>query len=385
VLLVVVAGLLGRALGRVTSVDQGFDPHGVVIASIDLSMAGYGDAAGRQFARELVDRVRRLPGVESATLADRLPGGPMVIDSMRERGGRRLPDKPVVASSWNMVEPDYFRTLRIPIVAGREFAAADLDGGQPVAIVDESTARRLWPGENAVGKYVTSMPGRGQLVAAGAIQRLVVGVARDVKPAGGRREFTTLVVYAPLQQRYTPQVTILARSARSDRGARMPADLRALVSTMNPNLPVLAAHTLDERERGAVVLQIRTAALVSATVGLVGLLLASLGVYGVTTYAIAQRTREIGIRMTLGAGRGDVVRMILRQGLSLVAAGSTIGLLLGAGASRVLRGLLFGLPALDPLTFGGTGLLFAVVGLAACYLPARRATRISPVEALRYE
>jgi predicted permease len=379
VVLVVVAGLFGRALGRVASVDRGFDRRGVSIASVDLSMAGYSDIAGRQFARELIERVRRLPGVESATLADRLPGGPMIVESMRERGKPQT--TPALATSWNMVEPDYFRTLRIPIVAGRDFSAVDLDGRQPVAIVDESTARRLWPGEPAVGRFIASTPMPGFAGPAGPTERIVVGVARDVKSPGDRN-MATLVVYAPLQQRYTPRVTILARG---EAGARLAGDLRTLVTATNPNLPVLAAHTLEEGERGPVVLQVRTAALVSATVGLVGLLLASLGVYGVTTYAIAQRTREIGIRITLGADRADVVGLILRQGMSLVGAGAVIGVLLAAGASRVLRGLLFGLPTLDPVTFGGTVLLFAGVGLAACYLPARRAMRISAAEALRYE
>jgi ABC-type antimicrobial peptide transport system permease subunit len=165
----------------------------------------------------------------------------------------------------------------------------------------------------------------------------------------------------------------------------MAGEIRALVTAINPNLPILAAHTLEERQTGPVVLQLRIAALVSGTVGLVGLLLASIGIYGVTAYAVSRRTREIGIRMTLGAQRPDVVRMVLRQGMSLVAFGAGIGLLLAALAGRVLARLLFGLPPLDPVTFGGATLLFAIIGLAACYVPIRRATRISPVEALRYE
>jgi ABC-type antimicrobial peptide transport system permease subunit len=165
----------------------------------------------------------------------------------------------------------------------------------------------------------------------------------------------------------------------------MAGTIRALVATMDPNLPILAAHTLEERQMGPVVLQLRVAALVSGSVGLVGLLLASIGIYGVTAYSIGRRTREIGIRMTLGAQRGDVVWLVLRQGMSLVAIGAAIGLLLAAAAGRVLARLLFGLAPFDPLTFGGATLLFAVIGLAACYMPIRRATHISPVEALRYE
>ena len=380
ILLIVAAGLLGRALGRVTAADQGFDARGVEVASVDVSMAGYTDATGRQLASELADRVRRLPGVESATVADRLPGGPPRIEATKRQRGEGAPTEPPVATaSWTLVESDYFKTLRIPIVSGRDFGAGDRLGTQPVAIVDESTARRLWPGDDAVGKYV---PAGGRASVRDATRKLVVGVARDVKQPGRQRDTAVLFFYAPLQQEFSPRLTILARPTHGERMAR---PIRALVTAMNPNLPVLEAHSLEEQQTGPVVLQLRIAALVSGSVGLVGLLLASIGIYGVTAYAISQRTREIGIRMTLGAQRADVVRMVLRQGMSLVAIGAGIGLLLAAVAGRVLARLLFGLPPLDPLTFGGATLLFAAIGLAACYVPIRRATRISPVEALRYE
>jgi predicted permease len=381
ILLVVAAGLLGRALGRVTTTDPGFDPRGVEVASIDLSMAGYNEETGQVFARELAERLRRLPGVESAALADREPGGPLQMEATRRGRGQSVPvEPPSVRWSLTRVEPGYFKTLRILLVAGRDFSAADRRGTQPVAIVDESTARRLWPGQEAVGKYLPSIPGRAS--AQDPAPKLVIGVARDVVQSGRGREMPVLVIYAPLQQVYGPQLTILTRTSR---GERMAGAIRALVTAMNANLPILSAHTLEERQTGPVVLQLRIAALVSGTVGLVGLMLASIGIYGVTAYAISRRTREIGIRMTLGAQRADVVRTVLRQGMSLVAIGAGIGLLLAAVAGRVLARLLFGLPSLDPVTFGGATVLFAAIGLAACYVPIRRATRISPVEALRYE
>ncbi len=381
ILLVVAAGLFGRALGRVTTIDQGFDSTDVEAASIDLSMAGYTGDTGTVFARELVERLRRLPGIESAALADRVPGGPLQMEATKRRRGQPgSVEPPPVPWSLNLVEPGYFKTLRIPLVAGRDFSAGDRKGTQAVAIVDESTARRLWPGEEAVGKFLPSVPGR--ISAQDPAPRLVIGVAANVAQSGGATRTPALVVYAPLQQIYGPQLTIMARTTR---GERMAGAIRALVTAMNPNLPILAAHSLEERQTGPVVLQLRIAALVSGTVGLVGLLLASIGIYGVTSYAISRRTREIGIRLTLGAQRADVVRMVLRQGMSLVAVGAGIGLLLAAVAGRVLARLLFGLPPLDPVTFGGATLLFAAIGLAACYVPIRRATRINPVEALRYE
>jgi predicted permease len=381
VLLVVAGGLLGRALGRVTTTDYGFDPRRVEVASIDLSMGGYTGETGKVFARELVERLRRLPGVESAALADRVPGGPLQMEATK-RGRGESPSVERPSQSWSLtrVEPGYFKTLRIPLVAGRDFSDLDRRGTQPVAIVDESTARRLWPDQEAVGKYLPSLPGRA--TAPDPAPKMVIGIARDVAQSGRARDRPVLTAYLPLQQQYAPQLTIFARTIR---GERMPGAIRALVSAMNPNLPILAAHTLEERQTGPVVLQLRIAALVSGTVGLVGLMLASIGIYGVTAYAISRRTREIGIRLAMGATPADVRTMVLRQGMSLVVIGSAIGLAIAAASSRVLVRLLHGVPPLDPVAFGGAALLLSLVGIAACYVPIRRATRINPVEALRYE
>ena len=205
VLLVVCAGLLVRALGRVTTVDKGFDPKGVETLSLDLTMAGYTEQSGPLFASDLAERIRRLPGIESATLADRIPGGPLRTTAVRERGTAgsvRAPALPQVLASLNLVEPDYFATLRIPFVAGRDFNAGDRTGAQPVAIVSENTANRLWPGRPAIGSYLTPqlLPG-----ASDATSPLVVGVVRDLKGEPRFRDGSVLVVYLPLLQRYTPQ------------------------------------------------------------------------------------------------------------------------------------------------------------------------------------
>ena len=209
----------------------------------------------------------------------------------------------------------------------------------------------------------------------------MIGVAADLKQSG-RRETSVLEVYAPLQQRYTPRVTIMARSTD---GLRTQNELRALVQSMDPNLPVLSLRSLEQEITGPVEMQLRVAASVSGSIGIVSLLLAAIGIYGVTAYVASRRTREIGVRMALGADRAAILRMILRQGMALVAVGAGIGLLLSAACGRLLTGLLFGVPPLDPVTFGGAIVLFAVIGLAACYAPARRATKIDPIVALRYE
>jgi ABC-type antimicrobial peptide transport system permease subunit len=206
-------------------------------------------------------------------------------------------------------------------------------------------------------------------------------VAKDLTN-GGHPESSSLELYTPLQQRYTPEITIVARTAV---GRRIASDIRALVESTDPNLPVLSTRTLDEEITGPIEVQLRIAASVSASVGLVSLLLATIGIYGITAYVASRRTREIGIRLALGAQRSDVLRMILRQGMVLVSIGLVMGLLLAAAGSRLLKTLLFGVPPLDPLTFGGATVCFALIGLAACYLPAWRATGVDSVEALRYE
>jgi len=188
-------------------------------------------------------------------------------------------------------------------------------------------------------------------------------------------------VYLPLYQRYIPTIKLLARSGS---GRRIAGDLRALVKTMEPKLPILSAMALED-EGGPVVTQLRIAAAISGSLGIVGFLLAAIGIYGVTAYMVARRTREIGIRVALGAGPADIVRMVLGEGMRLVAIGSAIGLVLATGAGRLLVGLLYGVPPIDPITFAASILLFAGVGLAACYVPVRRAVRVDPMGALRCE
>jgi predicted permease len=389
ILLVVAAGLLGRALERASLTDRGYDPQGVQLASLDLSLAGYTDATGPAFARALVDRVRDLPGVQAATVADQtpMPGVMryMVGDGLTVPGVTPPNGQPFFMASWTSVEAGYFATLRLPLVAGRDFSATDRAGEPPVVIIPEATARQLWPGQNAVGKYVLWHTGRRNGPTGPALppkSLLVVGVARDLKIDTPRGETSPLAVYVPLQQRYNPRMTIIVRS--TDR-RRLTSDIRALVQSMDPNLPILAARTLEEEITGPVQNQLRVAASVSGSVGVVSLLLAAIGIYGVTAYVASRRTREIGIRLALGAQRADVLVMILKQGMVLVAIGSAIGLMLAAAGSRLLTRLLFGVPPLDPVAFGGATVLFAIIGLVACYVPARRATRIDAMEALRYE
>jgi predicted permease len=384
-ILVVTAGLCERALQRAGSVDPGFDPGGIELASIDLSQAGYTNATGPLFARELVDRVRRLPDVSGATVAAVLPGG---LETRRHGvsvpGASPPNGRPFFGVDWNIIEPDYFATLRIPLMAGRDFRAADREGTPLVAIVSEGAAAQFWPGQptrDAIGKsLVQPVFGPGG-VTTESRTLTVVGVAHEVKATSVIDGLARACVYVPLQQAYTPGITVVARTTH---GQRIANELRALLASTNTNLPITAAQTLEESLAFGLTPQ-RVVLWVSGGFGLVGLLLAGLGIYGVTAFIVTRRTREIGIRMALGAQRAHVIRMILRQGMAPVAVGSALGMLVAAASSRVLTAYLFGIPPIDPVAFSGVALLFLFVALAACYMPVRRATRINSMEALRYE
>ena len=381
ILLVVVAMLLVRGFEQQASIRRGFDPKGVDIAALDLSQAGYGAATGPAFAKRLLDAVRALPGIEDASLADHPPEpGSRSLGSVISVPG--APDVQDEFFTWTIVAPRYFRTVRIPLMKGRDFIDADIESAEPLMILGETAARRLFgPDADAVGRYVSV---RSNLVSRDGSQSTarpvrIVGVVGDVQ--FGRT--APLAVYVPLSYRYTPDMTILARSRTPD--DTRAAKLRELVTTMNPNLPVLSAGPLTSHASGPVETQLRIAAAVGASVALIGLWLAGVGVYGVTAYAAAQRTREIGIRLSLGATAGQAAWLIMGHGLRLVAIGSGIGLLLALLAGRLLAQGRFGLPAFDPAVLIGATVLFTIVCLIACLVPVRRATRINAVEALRYE
>ena len=381
IVLVVGAGLFARALQRASEIDPGFDPHGVELAALDLSLGGYTADTGRVFARELIRRVRETPGVQAAALSAVMPLGDrgiglggLAVPGVEPRNGRRFFDV-----DWNVITPGYFATMKMALLTGRDFSDADREGTPSVVIVNETAARQWWPRQDALGKTLLQETGRPD--APDAVRTLtVVGVARDSKYRN-LGEDPRPFVYVPIQQQYMSRTVIAARSAH---GQRLAGELRALLASMNPNLPIVQSLTFDAYSQLGLLPQ-RIAASVAGSLGLVGVLLAAIGIYGVTAYMVSSRTREIGIRMALGAERASVVRMVLRQGLTLTMIGAAIGLAVAAAASRLLGSLLFGVGATDPLTFIGSTLLFFVVGAAACYVPARRATAIGAMDALRYD
>jgi putative ABC transport system permease protein len=379
ILLVVAAGLFIGALKRVSSLPLGYDPANVEITTIDLSSQRT-TAKGQVLVRQIAERIRALPGVQVSTISALTPieAGRAVFDVRSRENGKspppRLPDPSSVRVGWNSVEPEYYATMKIPLLAGRDFTAADREDSEPVAIVSEKAARRLWPGESPLGRHLPAdlgYPGN---------EALVIGVVRDIAVISGPQT-STPIVYRPLMQRYFPHLTIAVRSVD---GHRVAGTIRAVVSAVNPDIPVLTAQSLESAAAAAMLPQ-RNAAAVTGSLGIVGLVLASLGVYGIMMHAVTRRTREIGIRIALGARRTEVTQLVLREGMSLVGIGSAIGLILAYAASHALRRSPLDVPPANLPTFMGAAALFLAVGLIACWTPVRRATRIDAMSALRHE
>lgn len=370
--LVVAAGLFLRALSHAATMPTGFDHRHVDVVSLDLSLARYDSNTGRTFARELIARARALPGIESVALAVDLPldGGRMGFGGLRLPGAAR---EDSLAADWNIVEPGFFRTLGMRIVRGRDFTETDRPGAPPVIIVNDAFARRAWGDTEPVGRQLeTNAFGERGLVT-------VVGVVADAR-IDSIGEPPGPYVLVPFGQLYHQRIHLLVKT---DGRSAIP-EVRALVRSMNPNLPVSEALPLSEITALGTIPQ-RIAGAISGTLGIVGLLLAAMGIYGVTSYAVARRTREIGIRIALGAENRRVIRLMLRQGVMLASVGIVLGAALSAVAAQLLGSLLLGVPSLDPLTFASAAILFCVVSLLATYLPARRALAVDPMVALRHE
>jgi predicted permease len=374
--LVIAGGLFIRALGRAASIEPGFDQTNVEVVMLDLALSGYRDPDALAFADRLRERVRALPGVRDAAFAADLPldGGRMGLGSLRVRGLQPPNGGDSFRTDWNAISPGYFQTLRMPLVQGREFTDHDTSGAPGAIIINEAMARSVWQTTDVLGRQFET-----DAIGDTTTTLTVVGVAPDAQ-VDTLGERAGPMVYVPLKQRYVSRVSLLVKS---ESGGTI-AKVRTLVRELNPNLPVTTALPLEQITALALIPQ-RIAGAVAASLGVVVLLLAAIGIYGVTSYSVNRRTREIGIRMALGADRGSVLRLVIRQGLVLTAAGIALGLALGAAGAQLLRSLLFGVSALDPVAFGGAALLFGAVAMAASYLPARRATRVDPMLALRAE
>jgi putative ABC transport system permease protein len=376
--LLVAAGLMAQSFLRLRSANLGYNPHGALTMKIALSAQQY-EAPEKQaaFFDDVLARVRTLPGVASAGASDQLPTADDIHGAgfyLANAPDPKPEDVPVVLRT--TVTPDYLRTLQVPLLRGRYLDARDRKGAPLVGIVDEYSAKKFWPHQDAVGQRFKlgskEPPVEVVGVVANADQGLVV---KMMKGQVGQ-------VYVPVAQAPKPAMSLVVRSA-GEPLALVPA-VRSVVRGVDIDQPVFEVRTMDEAQAASRASQ-RLAAVLIGGFAVVGLLLATIGIYGIVAYNAAQRTREFGIRMALGARPVDVLRIVVQQALLLSAAGAALGLAGGMALASMMRSLLFGVGAYDPVTFGGVAVLFAVVAGAASYVPARRAVRMDPLVALRYE
>ncbi len=379
VVLLLGAGLLLQSFVRLTRVDPGFDPHHVLTFQLD-SPPGVPSAQLPAFYREIVARVSTIPGVSSASAAASLPLTGDNMGSSFEIDGQPTPMGSRPAAGFNAVEPGFFHTVGATLVKGRDFNAQDGSKSTPVVIVNRTLARVYFPNQDPIGKHLR--PGIGNGYGPGELpMRKIVGVIDDMKQSGPGTEAAP-EIYAPLAQCPVETMFIAVRTANDP--ASLVSAARQQVTALNKNLPVYHVKTFDQYFADSVAAPRFNSMLMSAF-AMLAVLLACLGVYGVVSCAVLQRTHEIGIRMALGAGGGSVVRSVLYRGMFLALIGVTIGLAGSFALAHLLSSMLFGVRATDPITFGAASLAVLCVAALASYIPARRAARVNPIVALRSE
>jgi predicted permease len=382
VAVLVCGGLFVRSLLELSTHDLGFRTDRLLLASVDLGLQGYGEERGRRLLDRLLERVRALPGVESAALGSSVPLDAFMTTravASPESSGTNDPGKE--ANAWrtglNRVDPAYFETLGVTLLLGRGLEGRD-DGSSPrVAVVNETFADRLWPGEDAVGKRFRWQSGGDPIEVAGVVRNgkyLMLGEAP--------RPF----VYLPIAQEYGAPATLHVRSRTEDPLALAPA-LREVIRGLDPDLPVFNVGTMDEHLRSSAFayLPMRVAAVAASAQGLIALALAVMGVYGVAAFSVTRRTRDIGIHVALGASKADVFRLASGSAFRPTVLGLALGLAASFGLARLLVGLLYGLDPIDVPVFSAVAALMLGVSLLACWLPARRALHLDPAEALRQD
>jgi predicted permease len=366
-ILLISAGLLMRGLYFAQTFDPGFETRNVSVISFDLRDEGYNDERAAALQRQVRERLAALPGVDGVAQARVTPLNDQHVETpfsaARESDARRV--------EFNIVSPEYFPLLNIPILLGRNFSEEEARSGAHVAVVTQAAARRFWPGQDPLGRILRQTGGPGYQI---------VGVARDARVSRPGESDTTYL-YLPAGPKDQLRLQFLVRSLQG--GTPTGEAFRGAVHAADPLLVVHVARLEDNLEFWRA--PSRIVAALSSALGGLALLLASIGLYGMVSYAANRRTREIGIRMALGAGRREVMRLILRQGMQPAVIGSLAGIAASAAVSRVLSSMLFGVSPLDPVSFLFVPALLLSVAMLASWLPARRATRVDPVAAMRYE
>ncbi|MGC1784050.1 MAG: ABC transporter permease, partial [Acidobacteriaceae bacterium] len=376
-MLLVVAGLFTRSLSQAKHIDLGFNPSQVLTLTMDTTEIGYSPTQQRDFYTNLLQRVRALPGVLSATTADVTPLNPTQSfpfgDTVVISGYQSPPGQPAPSAYSIVVATDYFRTLRIPLLQGRGFTDRDNEHTRHVAIVSEAMAKKFWPNQNPIGKQFTegSNPTHPMQV---------IGIAKDARYQGVIGGFER-IFYVPARQRSASEsLETLALRAAGDPASMIP-EVERTIRSMAPMLPVFGVETLHEALYGLNGLFLfQVAAALAGIMGTLGLILAIIGVYGVLSYVVSQKTNEIGIRMALGAQHSDILKMVYRQGFWIVGIGLAVGLAASFGAAHLMHSFIV-VSATDPATYVGVSAILAAIALLACYIPARRAMRVDPMQA----
>jgi putative ABC transport system permease protein len=378
VVLLVVAGLLIQSLWRLRQVSPGFESQNLLTFVVGIPEVKYPTAKQAQFYRDLVTRIESLPGVRSASSVIPLPLSGNSFSISFETEGRPLAKGDLPSSDFFAIEGGYFETLGVSILKGRDFTERDNKASPPVIIVNQAFARKFFPNEDAVGKRIK--PGISTDTDEPAL-REIIGVVSDVR----NRNLSSQLrpgYFVPLAQMPFNQMTLVVRTTNDPHS--IITAVQNEVHAMDAELPVFNIKTMEEYI-SATVAGPRFNATLLMIFAAVALILTIVGLYGVMSYSVAQRTNEIGIRMALGAQASDVLRLIVSQGFKLVLLGLGIGLAVALALTRVISSLLFGVTTKDPVTFAAVAVLLALVALLACYIPARRATRLDPLHALRYE
>jgi predicted permease len=374
VVLLVGSVLVVRSLQHALSVNMGFEPRGAASVSFDLSLQGYDETRAREFERRVMERVRSMPGIESAGFISGLPLSLNWNNSYIYIEGKPAPPPSEVplAAMYN-VSPGYLRAARTKLIAGRDFDYSDRKDARMI-VVNESFVRQLLPGENPLGKRI-------RVGSVDGPWSEIIGVMGDGKYRS-LGETPMIAVFQSTEQRYTSNVTVVARSQMPE--SQVVALLRRAVNELDSGMPIYDAGSLTDQLQ-LVLFPAKIAAGVLGAFGLLAIVLASTGVYGIMAYAVARRTREIGIRMALGARSSEVARVVLSHTAILITAGTAVGLGLSLAAGRVFSQILYGVSATDPITYVFAIGLMALVAFAACWFPARRAVRVDPITALRTE